>query len=96
MAYYATYNSRADLINGSRGFRNTWEIVRCGTAAKRARFIAEWANMDARTVTRAEAEAIYRDGYRSTGAAVPAGGLFGGAGGYDRRVEDADEMMAPL
>jgi len=75
--YYATLNLYADLDNGNSGFANTWEIARFDSRSERASFVAEYANNDAKAVTRRDAERIYRDNYISDGRAVPHGGLFG-------------------
>lgn len=78
--FYAAHNTRADLIQGNRGFANTWEISRFATREDRDAFVAEMENKAGQAVTRKEAEDLYRGCFRCTGADVPAGGLFGDDG----------------
>jgi hypothetical protein len=75
--FYATLNVRADLINGSHGFANTWEVARFSSCADRDEWLEANSNRLARAVTRKEACLIFAGQYLCVGDAVPKGGLFG-------------------
>ncbi len=76
--YYATHNIYANLVNGNRGFANSWEVSRFKTRAEREAFIEKYENKAARAVSRDEASKIFRDTYLCVGKEPPTGGLFGG------------------
>jgi len=75
--FYAALNVRADLDNGNRGFRNSWEIARFETVAARDAFVLRESTRLAKPVTRREADAIFRGTYECVGETPPKGGLFG-------------------
>ena len=67
MKYYAAHNTHADLLNGNRGFLNSWEISRFDSAAERAAFVEKYENKNARALTRSEAESLWKSQYTSVG-----------------------------
>lgn len=64
---YATYNTYTDLKNGSRGFANTWEIVRFNEKSDMQKFLNKFENKDAHRLTRKDAEILYRDTFYCVG-----------------------------
>lgn len=75
--FYAAHNIYANLINGNRGFLNTWAVSRFATRAERDAFVDRYSNKDAKAVSSKEAVDIWQGTYLCVGEDVPAGGLFG-------------------
>ena len=67
--FYATFDPRADLSNGSRGFANTVKVCRFETRADRDAFVADRENQAAAACTRKEAAEVF--------ASVHSRALFG-------------------
>ena len=76
MYYYAAHNRHADVINGNKGFLNSWEISRFKARWARDLFVKRYTNKAAKAVNRREASHIWRDQYLSVGKNPPKYGLF--------------------
>lgn len=77
MAFYAAINTRANATQIIHGFDNTWQIARFAKKSERDLFVRDHEALDAKPVTRAEAEELFADKYRLAREPVPKGGLFG-------------------
>jgi hypothetical protein len=76
MAYYATTNAYADLMNGNRGFSNDYQFWKFETRKERDAFVETRWNKNAKTIKRREAEALFVNQYLAVGKKPPVGGLF--------------------